>query len=234
MSYKKEVEKVIKNYLLPIGFKYKPKNYRYVRQYTNDIIQTIGFGEETHGRPHYYYLRTYVGVASKSLNEILYEVTNGKVDYREFHIGPVYLSRIKSLSERDDEYFHCEFFGTRPMDENITEFDMMFKTDVLSIYEKYKTQKSIYTYAVHEIIYFPSILFYAPLNYYFAGQFNKAFEFIDDQIKLNKANIKELGSYEEAVNNIKTYEIYRKNLKQWIKDCRQFKVDDEYLPNFIE
>ena len=49
MTCRKEVEKVVKIYLFPIGFEYKPRSFKYFRQYANDFIHNIGIAEETHG-----------------------------------------------------------------------------------------------------------------------------------------------------------------------------------------
>ena len=240
MTYRKEVEKTVKSYFSQSGYKYYPKKGFFVISLSTDIIRSIGFAYENHGKSRYYYLRAFVSVASKSLDEILFEVTDGRIDYTDFHIGPIYQCSIKKLTYGDNDYTHCEFIGNRSMEDNLADLDRMYKNDVQKIYDTYNTQKSIFTCAAHEESFpfnpvnTPSLFYYGPLNYYFAGQFDKAFEFIDNQIKLDKANIKELGPYEEAVNNIKTYEIYRKNLKKWIDERRQFKVDDEYIPIFNE
>ena len=82
MTYRREVEKAVKSYLLPLGFKYRPKTYNFFRRYSDEITQDIGFAYETHGRSHYYFMRTFIGVNSMSLNKILFEVTDGIVDYR--------------------------------------------------------------------------------------------------------------------------------------------------------
>lgn len=87
MTYRREVEKAIKAYLLPLGFKYRPKTYNFFRQYSDEITQDIGFAYETHGRSHYYFMRTFIGVNSMSLNKILFEVTDGIVDYRNLNVG---------------------------------------------------------------------------------------------------------------------------------------------------
>ena len=83
----------------------------------------------------------------------------------------------------------------------------------------------------------PSLFYYGPLNYYFAGQFDKAFEFIDKRIEIAKGSeariIERYGSLDdEDTEDRRTYEAMHKNLKQWIAERRQFKIDDEYLPHF--
>ena len=88
MTYRKEVEKTVKSYFSQSGYKYYPK--KGVKSLSSDIIQGIGFAYENHGKSRYYYLRAFVSVASKSLDEILFEVTDGRIDYTDFHIGPVY------------------------------------------------------------------------------------------------------------------------------------------------
>ena len=80
------------------------------------------------------------------------------------------------------------------MEENMADLDRMYKNDVQKIYDTYNTQKSIFTCAAHEEIFpfnpvnTPSLFYYGPLNYYFAGQFDKAFEFIDKRIEIAKGS----------------------------------------------
>ena len=141
-------------------------------------------------------MRAFVSVASKSLDEILFEVTDGRIDYTDFHIGPVYQCSIKKLTYGDNDYTHCEFIGNRSMEENLADLDRMYKNDVQKIYDTYNTQKSIFTCAAHEEI--------------------ERYGSLDD----------------EDTEDRRTYEAIRKNLKQWIAERRQFKIDDEYLPHF--
>ena len=243
MTYRKEVEKTVKSYFSQSGYKYYPKKGFFVKSLSSDIIQGIGLAYENHGKSRYYYLRAFVSVASKSLDEILFEVTDGRIDYTDFHIGPVYQCSIKKLTYGDNDYTHCEFIGNRSMEDNLADLDRMYKNDVQKIYDTYNTQKSIFTCAAHEELFpfnpvnTPSLFYYGPLNYYFAGQFDKAFEFIDKRIEIAKGSeariIERYGSLDdEDTEDRRTYEAIRKNLKQWIAERRQFKVDDEYLPHF--
>ena len=64
-------------YLKSLGYKYYPKIYLFVKNVSDDMVHAIRFAAENHYQPQYYYLKTAVTVASKSLNEILYEVTEG-------------------------------------------------------------------------------------------------------------------------------------------------------------
>ena len=63
------------------------------------------------------------------------------------------------------------------------------------------------------------------------------FEFIDKRIEIAKGSeariFERYGSLDdEDTEDRRTYEAIRKNLKQWIAERRQFKIDDEYLPHF--
>ena len=240
MTYRREVEKAIKAYLKSLGFKYEQKKYRYFKFHTKDIIHDIGFAYETHGRAHYYFMRTSVGIGSRSLNDILSEVTDGIINYGDFPGGPVYHCRLNRKSNRDKDYIHCEFIGDRPMEENVADLDRMYNTDVKRLFEAYNTQKSIYTCSAHEEefpfnpINTPCVFFYGPLGFFFDDQFDKAFEFLDERIQIEKDTIRACGQYvsPDTLENLKAYEIYRKNLKKWIDERRQFKVDDEYLPTY--
>lgn len=242
MTYKQEVIKAIKAYLIPLGFKKRPKCAGFLKHFTDDITHNVGFSFETHGRSHYYFLRTCIGIGSHSLNDILYEVTDGMVDHRELNIGPVYHSRLIFNTDHysDYDYIHCEFIGDRSMEENIADLDHMYKTDAQYLFDMYSTQKSIYTCSAHkEVLPFnpantPCVFFYGPLGYFFDDQFDEAFKYIDRQIEIDNKNIRDFGVCDESLESKRAYKAMRKNLKRWISEHRQFKVDDEYLPLYKE
>ena len=234
MTFKREMEKAIKGVLKPLGYKYVPKYYNYEKYVDDDIIHALGFIEETHFRPGYYYLKTIVSVAARSLNEVLYEVTNGIIDYRERSIGPVYIWGIGG-----NKYTHSEFIKERPMDENIADFDRMIKGDVQRIYDRYDTLKKIYTSAAHDEYYnqgnTPCLWFYAPLSFFFLGEYDEVFKFIDERLGIENDKIERLTKRFGHVDAESTmardaFLNMRDNLKKWIAEGRQFKVDDEYLP----
>lgn len=241
MSYRKEVEKSVKGYMRSQGFTYNAKRGFFVKKITDDIVFCIGFAYETHGKSQYYFLRIPIGIASISLDNILSEVTNGIIDCSKFHIGPIYTNCIdRSRPYSDYKCIHCEFFKNKPIEENIADLDRMYTTDAKRLLSAYSSQRAIYTCSAHREFFpfnpfnVPFMFFYGPLGYFFDGQFDKAFEFIEERVNIEKENIKRDGPYEVALKNIETYKIYRKNLKKWIADKRQFKVDDEYLPVYDE
>ena len=123
----------------------------------------------------------------------------------------------------------------------MAEFDRMYREDIQRIYDKYPDVKSIYTSAAHDeyynLINTPCIWYYAPLAYFFEGEFDKAFAFIDDRIErakyLEDRELKNWGSVsEETLDVRRSYLVYRKNLQKWIDERRTFKVGDEYLPHY--
>lgn len=62
MTYRKEVEKTVKSYFSQSGYKYYPKKGFFVTSLSTDIIRSIGFAFENHGKSRYYFLRTFVSV----------------------------------------------------------------------------------------------------------------------------------------------------------------------------
>ena len=90
MTFKNQMEKAIKEYLAPLGFKYNAKKYAYIRYFNEDLTQSISYADENHYRKHYYFLRTSATVTSNLLNIILYEVTDGLMDYRGGRESPAY------------------------------------------------------------------------------------------------------------------------------------------------
>ena len=233
MTFKNQMEKAIKEYLAPLGFKYNAKKYAYIRYFNEDLTQSISYADENHYRKHYYFLRTSATVTSNLLNIILYEVTDGLMDYRGGRESPAYLNTLDGK-----EVIHTEFMGERPMEENIADFDRMYKKEVLQVFDKFKTTKDVFLCPLREEFFNPYnrpyVWYYVPLAFYFNSEFDKAFEYIQERLDIEYKMIERFGPHESATQTINIYEAIRKNLKQWIAERRQFKIDDEYLPIFNE
>ncbi len=234
MTFKKQMEKAIKEYLTPLGYKYNSKIYKYVKFVDDDIIHTIGFADSQGFNPGDWHLQTFVAVASRSLNEILYEVTDGIIDLRSIYAGPAYLCDTGSHDE-----IHTDFIRERSMEENIADFERMLNTDVQFVFDRYNTLRKVYTAAAdkefYNLINTPCVWFYAPLSYFFLGEYDEAFKFIDERIEIEDANFKRILDRighlsEEDTEAQRAFLAMRDNLKKWIEEGRQFKVDDEYLP----
>lgn len=246
MTFKREMEKAVKGYLKPLGFKYVAKHFVHIRRCNDDISHSLGYADETHFRPHYYFLKTFVGVASRHLNEILWEASDGFADAREIVVGPVYFCSYRDAVSDEDwvkqgHYIHCEFMGDRPMEENVADFDRMYREDVQMLYDKYSTQKAIFLCPITDRffnrIHTPFLWYYVPLAYYFNGEFDKAFAYIEERLEIEKNNLEVIRSKgcsitEETLSGQNTFTAMRKNLKKWIEEKRTFQVDDEYLPKF--
>lgn len=242
MTFKREFEKAIKEYLAPLGFKKKPKSSFYIRNYSEDIIQSMGWADESCEEPAWHYLKTFVGVSSVSLKNILLEVTDGLAGGpADPTIGPPYFCMHKDWVSADPraDFIHCRFKPERPMEENIAEFDKMYEEEVVTLFDMYNTQKAIYLCPITDK-YFEGGLYgwyYVPLAYYFNGEFDKAFEVIEERLTIRDgAEARILARYgslsDESLRPRRIYENMRRNLKKWIEERRQFKVDDEYLPVF--
>lgn len=237
MTFKRQMEKAIKEYLTPLGYKYNSKIYKYVKFVDADIIHTIGFADSTGFNLGDWHLKTFVTVASQSLNEILYEVTDGIIDLRSIYAGPAYLCNTES---HDD--IQTDFFRERSMEENMADFERMLNTDVQFVFDRYNTLKKVYTAAAdkefYNLINTPCVWFYAPLSYFFLGEYDEAFKFIDERIEIEDANFKRILDRighlsEEDTEAQRAFLTMRDNLKKWIAEGRQFKVDDEYLPQTV-
>lgn len=240
MSYKRELEKALKLHLAPLGFKYKAKDYRYYRNYSDDIVQGIGWADERYEEPGWHFLKTFVGVGSVSLEKILSEVTDGLAGGRiETPSGPPYFcmhGKVVNFSKPNEDYIHCIFKPERSMEDNIAEFDKMYENKVAKLFDMYNTQKAIYLCPITDE-YFnemnaPCNWYYVPLAYYFNGEFDKAFEFIEERVRIVYELIERFGFSESDATTLELYDNYKRNLKKWIEERRQFKVDDEYLPVF--
>ena len=125
------------------------------------------------------------------------------------------------------------------MKANMTSFDTMFRDDISQVYEKYGTTKAVIFSPINEPNFnwynTPNLWFYVPLAYYLNGEYDKAFEFIDEriecEIKCEKKVLERFGSLtEDDTKDRRAYITYKENLKKWIAEGRQFKIDNEYLP----
>lgn len=222
MTYNRQMEKAIKEYLTPLGFKYSAKEYAFFKAINDDITLSIGWAAESRFESQYYYLKITVGASSNILNSIIYDVTDGLEDFRHFLGTPAY---VLELNEHDQ--FHIEFTGKRPMEENIAGFDKLFNDKMSQVFERYKTTKSICLAPIHEP-YFnryktPYVWFYVPLAYYLNGEYDKAFEFIDKRIEIEfkgeRMVLERFGSLcDEDTKDRRAYIIYKENLKKWIAE----------------
>ena len=231
MTYKREMEKAIKSYLVPFGYKYNVKDDEFIRKINEDLTQTIDYADATHNRKQYHLLTVIATVSSNLLNEILYQASDGMMDFRSVCASPAYLNTVNGK-----EAIHAEFIGERTMEENIAAFDRVYKEDVLQVFDKFKTTKDVLLSPLREEFFNPYnrpyVRYYVPLAYYFNGEFDKAYEYIQERLDIEYKMIERFGPHESATQTINTYEAIRKNLKQWIAERRQFKIDDEYLPHF--
>ena len=200
----------------------------------DDIIHTIGFADSRYFPQSGFHLQTFVTVASQSLNEILYKVTGGIIDLRNIYAGPAYLCDNESHGE-----IHTEFIRERTMEENTADFERMLNTDVQFVFDRYSTLKEIYTAAAdkefYNLINTPCVWFYVPLSFFFLGEYDEAFKFIDEHLGIENAKTERLMERFGHVDAESTmardaFLNMRDNLKKWIAEGRQFKVDDEYLP----
>ena len=229
MTYRREIEKAIKAYLSQYGFKHYPEGFGYEKRLNDEFSYSLLCTTTS-----YFKVNIAVTVTSKSLNEILYEVTNGIIDYRNVAGSPAYINVLD-----DDSAMEMMFTGERSIKENIAEFDRIYKGQVQSVFDKYSSMKSIYTCPLHDknfnILNTPYIFFYIPLAYYFEGRYDEMFKHIDKRLEIEDVHIKKvLERYgelrEETTEYRDAYLNMRDNLKKWIAEGRQFKVDDEYLP----
>lgn len=237
MTYKRMMEKAIKNYLSAFGFKYNPSEDFYTKKVNDDMLQAVGYAFASGGRKSYYHLRIFVAVSSNELNDILYEITNGSVDYRNSTGSPVYINHC------DDKMMHMEFCGERSIEENINEFATIFRMKIQKVFDLYNCQKSIFLCPLNEpyfnVLNTPYIWNYVPLAHFFCGEFDEAINYINQRIQqARESEARILSRYgtleDEDFKTRRSYETMLQNLKKWIAERRQFEVDGEYLPNYLD
>lgn len=232
MSYEGQMERAVKKVLKPQGYKYDSEIYAHIKPISTDIDHQIRYSVEHRFRAHYLFLGFAVQVISKSLNEIIYELTDGLADWRNYSFGPIFQTHID-----DENEIYTEFLGERTMEENISCFVKVYENMIVPILDKYTTQKSIYTCAIHDnmaVKHNRHNSVFIPIAYYIEGEFDKAIEYIDSYVlKQRQAKI-EYPNVTTLDDRIVLFEAYKKNLLKWIQEKRTFKVDSEYLPVFPE
>ena len=71
MTYKREIEKAIKSYLAPFGYKYNVKDDEFIKKINDDLTQTICYADATRGRKQYHLLTVISTVSSNLLNFVV-------------------------------------------------------------------------------------------------------------------------------------------------------------------
>lgn len=215
MTYNREVLKAIKECLKPYGFKYK--KYAFEKTINPQLTVHLLFSMENHFRPHYFYVGMGVLFISSRLNEILYEVTDGKTDLRE-KTGPICVRTYSNMG--DIEEIHSEFDGDKDMEDNIKRFEAEFTERVLPVIQWYQTERELFAATICE----DSnehlgmwAFYYIPIVYYIQGEYAKAIQYIDDfLIREKELNSKRPNiEYEERID---IFESYKKNLLNWIEN----------------
>lgn len=232
MSHEAKMERAIKKVLAPQGYKYNKEIYAHIKPISNDIDHQIRYSMEHRFRAQYIFMGIAVQVISKSLNEIIYELTDGLADWRNYSFGPVFQTHIDDATEICSEYL-----GERAMEENTSCFVEVYESMIVPILGKYTTQKSIYTCAIHDemaVKYNRHKSIFIPFAYYIEGEFDKAIEYIDSYVLKQKQAKIEYPDVTTLDDRIVLFDAYKKNLLKWIQERRTFKVDSEYLPVFPE
>lgn len=214
MTYKRQMEKAIKEYMKSVGFKYYTPRYLYVQKVNDEILNIIAYATYNGGRKEYYELSIDICIIYRSWNNMLHRLTESYCDFDSFMNGPIYFPTRIYCHEP-----HVEIMGTRPMEENLAAYQKEMETRAFPILERYQDKEALYRDMMNE----PNNqylqknrIWYLPVAHYVNGNYEEA-------IQAAKALLKECRDiqmqYPDAPapkKNLNAATLYLKNLHQLI------------------
>ena len=217
MNYRSEMNKALKAYFKPLGFKYVPQEGggNYEKYYNDDINYIILIADEKRFRPRYFWLDICLFVNSLKFDRTVKVLTDGLVNR-----WPVLV--FDTVPSRKEP--HVEFIGERPMEENVKLFQEHMENVGFPILERFTDTRQIITSVLHDDFVIKrnrkEDMFTRPIALYLEGESQKAIEYMDKCmaelercLSLNPGNTL-------VIDEIKRYQPFQKNLTQWMKEGR--------------
>ena len=215
MNYRSEMNKALKAYFKPLGFKYSSKSGTFEKYYNDDIYYCVLIADETGFGPKYFRLYISLFVMSVKFNAILDELTGGLLN--EWPI--LSFDTVPSWKEP-----HVEFMGERSIEENVKLFQEHMENVGFPILERFTDTRQIITSVLHDDFVIKrnrkEDMFTRPIALYLEGESQKAIEYMDKCmaelercLSLNPGNTL-------VIDEIKRYQPFQKNLTQWMKEGR--------------
>lgn len=215
------MDKALKAYFKPLGFKYDASAYHFEKSFDEDITYSVGIMDETRFRSQYFWLRIFVYVQSELLASLIEELCEGR---------SACILCFETVPHRDDP--HVEIIGERPMEENIADFSNHMDKYVFPIFEKFKDTQSVVNYFLHEkwdnddvrpwlgATYSDHYTY--PLAYYLAGQNDRCLQ----QLQKNREHLEWQASHpgSMAIDELNYFRPFQANLTKWINDGKVIRI----------
>lgn len=214
MTYKRQMEKAIKEYMDSIGFKYYSPRYLYIRKVDDDTVFTTRYATTSYYMKEHYELSINACVIYRSWNDLLYRLTEGSCDFDSFMNGPVYFPTRLTREEK-----HVVFTGTRTIDENLADYKEEIETHALPVLERYTDKVVLFQDMQNNsgsLSYRKNIKWYMPIAYHLNGKDDEALRYVEKVLKECEENYKMNPQAPAYIQNLHDFTLYYKNLKRLI------------------
>lgn len=215
MTYKKQMEKVIKEYMASIGFKYYAPQYIYVKKIDDEKVLSMGYAAYSGYQKEYYELSIHACIIYRSWNNLLYQLTEGSCDFDSFMNGPVFFPTRVSYNEP-----HVEFKGFRKMEENLAAYTKELETRAFPILERYMDKGLLYEDMKNNdnnMSYCKNIKWYMPIAHYVYGNDEAALRYVENVLKESEQNYRMNPQAPAYIKNLHDFTLYYQNLKKLIE-----------------
>ncbi len=214
MTYKRQMEKVIKEYLASVGFKYYAPRCTYVKRINDDVLYTIIYGTASYYMKEFYELSIDIRILYRSWNNLLYQLTEGSCDFDSFLGGTVFFPARKTWNEEQ-----IVFTGERSIKENIDIFQKELETCAYPILERYTDKEVLYQdmlNQVNEFAYCKNKKQYMPIAHYVNGNYEAALQYVEEVLKVSTQNYQKNPQAPAYIKDLHDFTLYQKNLKKLI------------------
>lgn len=215
MTYKRQMEKAIKEYMKSVGFKYYSPRYLFLKKVDDDTFFTIGYGTASGYMKEYYKLSIDACIIYRSWNNLLYQLTESSCDFDSFTNGPVLFPTRLYWNEK-----HVVFTGTRSIEENLEDFKEELEQQAFPFLERYTNRDFLYQDMVerpNDIHYMKNLKWYMPIAHYVNGNPIAALQHVEMTLKECEQNYRENPQAPAYIRNLHDFTLYYKNLQKLIK-----------------
>ena len=210
MTYKRQMEKAIKEYMTSIGFRYYAPRYLYAKKVDDEMVWRIGYGAYSRYQKEYYLLAIDACAIYRSWNELLYQLTEGSCDFDSFTNGPIFFPTRVYYHEP-----HVESTGARPMEENLAAFKKELEEQAFPLLSRYLDKKLLYEDMMnneHELAYCKNRKWYMPIAHYVNGNYEAALQHVEEVLKVSTQNYQKNPQAPAYIKDLHDFTLYQKNL----------------------
>lgn len=215
MTYKRQMEKAIKEYMSSIGFKYYTPRFTYFKKVNDDTLFRVGYATASGYEKEFYELSIYACTIYRSWNNLLYQLTDGFCDFDSWTNGPVSFPTRLTWQEKQ-----VVFTGTRSMEENLADYKEELETRALPFLERYTNREILYQDMVErpdDIHYLKNLKWYMPIAHYVNGTPKAALQHVEMTLKECEQDYRENPQAPAYIRNLHDFTLYRKNLLRLIE-----------------